>query len=84
MKIIKFLASYCSPCHMYSPIFNEVKELYKQHEFVSKSIETDDYTGYTITSVPTTIIEKDWKVVATKKWFMDKNDLVSFINSNEH
>ncbi len=57
MKVIKFGATWCGPCKVYAPIFEQAKAEITDHEFESVDIEDqpDLATKYKITSVPTTL-----------------------------
>nr|DAX62855.1 MAG TPA: TRX family protein [Caudoviricetes sp.] len=69
IKINRYWATWCSHCHAFAPIFEEVSknEKYKDIEFNSLDVEddgSDDAVTYSIRNLPTTIIfGKDNKVL---------------------
>lgn len=82
IKIIRFTASWCGPCKMLSPIFGEI-----QNEVSGVSFETVDVdankskaTQYSVSSVPTVVIEKDGQVVNRFSGVKPKNVIISLIN----
>ena len=82
IKIIRFTASWCGPCKMLAPIFGEV-----QNEVSGVSFETVDVdsnkaraTQYSVSSVPTVVIEKDGQVVNRFSGVKPKNAIISLIN----
>lgn len=61
VKINRYWATWCSPCHAFAPIFEEAskEEKYKGIEFNSLDIEEEgsvDAVTYSIRNLPTTII----------------------------
>jgi thioredoxin 1 len=82
IKIIRFTASWCGPCKMLAPIFGEI-----QNEVSGVSFETVDVdinkskaSQYSVSSVPTVIIEKDGQVVNRFSGVKPKNAIISLIN----
>lgn len=61
VKINRYWAEWCGPCHAFAPTFEEVSknDKYKDIEFNSLDIENegaDDAGKFNIRSIPTTII----------------------------
>lgn len=58
-KAIKFYATWCGPCRVYSKTWDDVKGEFSTVEFIEVDIEKDT-TGlaakYRIASIPTTVI----------------------------
>lgn len=82
IKIIRFTASWCGPCKMLAPIFGEV-----QNEVSGVSFETVDVDAnkdravqYSVSSVPTVVIEKNGQVVNRFSGVKPKNAIISLIN----
>lgn len=71
MQVIKFSATWCAPCKMLAPTFDELSKMedFKEVEFRSIDIEEDheDLTAkYQIKSVPTIVIVGDDNEVKKK------------------
>jgi thioredoxin 1 len=78
--IIKFGATWCGPCKVMDPIFDELEKLYKDYfQFVRIDIDKNKEAAVAsrITAVPTIIIVKNDKVMLTivgakpKQWLID-------------
>lgn len=82
IKIIRFTASWCGPCKMLAPIFGEVQNEVSgvSFETVDVDINKDRATQYSVSSVPTVIIEKDGQVVNRFSGVKPKNAIISLIN----
>lgn len=80
--LIDFYATWCGPCKMMSPI---VEEIAKEMEGKIKvyKIDTDEEQDlaieYGIMSIPTFMIFKDGKNVATAVGMRDKEELIKMI-----
>lgn len=85
--VIKFGATWCSPCKQLSPIFTKVahefaQELSEQYQFVEIDVDEkpDVASSYKVRSVPTTIITDESDIVlATKAGVMSEQQLKEFI-----
>lgn len=85
--VIKFGATWCSPCKQLSPIFTKVahefaQELSEQYQFVEIDVDEkpDVASSYKVRSVPTTIITDEADIVlATKAGVMSEQQLKEFI-----
>lgn len=85
--VIKFGATWCSPCKQLSPIFTKVahefaQELSEQYQFVEIDVDEkpDVASSYRVRSVPTTIITDEADIVlATKAGVMSEQQLKEFI-----
>ena len=82
IKVIRFTASWCGPCKILSPIFGEV-----QNEVSGVSFETVDVdvnknraTQYSVSSVPTVVIEKNGQIVNRFSGVKPKDAIISLIN----
>ena len=82
IKIIRFTASWCQPCKILAPIFGEL-----QNEVSGVSFETvdvdynkDKASQYSVSSVPTVIIEKDGQIVNRFSGVKPKIAIISLIN----
>lgn len=83
LKVTKFSASWCGPCKVLAPIFNEVKS--EVREVVYQDVDVDQNSDlaiqYKVRGVPTIVIEKDGQEVKRIVGMSTKATLVSTINS---
>jgi len=82
IKIIRFTSTWCQPCKILTPIFGEL-----QNEVSGVSFETvdvdynkDKASQYSVSSVPTIIIEKDGQIVNRFSGVKPKMAIISLIN----
>ena len=79
--VVDFYATWCGPCKMFAPIFEEVSND-KEINFVK--IDVDNYSDiareYGVMSIPTIILFKDGKEVKRHTGFMSKEEFYSFLN----
>lgn len=68
LKVIRFYASWCRPCHTYEPVFKKivVSERNLDHEEFDVDQRPDLAELYGVTSLPTTIIVNDQGEVIAK------------------
>lgn len=65
MKIYKFSSTFCSPCKLYKPIFEQVTSKFKDiyPNIIIKEVDIDEEEDlankFFITGIPTTIITDD-------------------------
>ena len=80
--IVDFSATWCGPCRMLKPIFEETSEEITDTTFIS--VDVDDFNRlaaiYNIRSVPTLIGFKNGNVVKISVGSLPKDSLVNFIN----
>lgn len=84
-KAIKFYATWCGPCRVYSKTWEEVSNQYNSTiEFVDIDIEKDT-TGlaakYKVMSIPHTVIIKDSGEEIQKGGRLTKEELIELIQS---
>ena len=82
--VIDVYASWCGPCQLMLPIFEELsKEMDAKYKFAKLNIdETREVaTQYNISSVPTFIFIKNKKVVSKETGYMSKEILKSKIEN---
>jgi thioredoxin 1 len=83
LKVTKFSASWCGPCKVLAPIFNEVKS--EVGDVMYQDVDVDQNSDlaiqYKVRGVPTIVIEKDGQEVKRIVGMSTKANLVSTINS---
>ncbi|MGL5346599.1 MAG: thioredoxin [Peptostreptococcaceae bacterium] len=82
VAVIDFFATWCGPCKMLAPVFQEAaNELPSNVKFFKVDIDQslDLARQYNVSSVPTVMIFRDGNLVDTLVGFMPKDKLVESI-----
>ena len=83
--LVDFWAEWCGPCKMIAPIVEEVAAEYKGKLTVVK-LNIDDNpespSKFAVRGIPTLILFKSGKAVATKVGAMSKSQLTHFIDDH--
>lgn len=81
--IVDFWAEWCGPCHIMSPIIDEVSKEFEGKAKIGK-VNVDENqvisSKYGIMSIPTILAFKDGKVIGQLVGARPKKDLVDLIN----
>ena len=81
--IVDFWAEWCGPCHIMSPIIDEVAKEFEGKAKIGK-VNVDENqvisSKYGIMSIPTILALKDGKVIGQLVGARPKKDLVDLIN----
>lgn len=80
--LVDFWATWCGPCKMIAPIFEELAEEYKNEVKFGK-VNVDEQQSlavkYGVTSIPTLILFKNGEIIKTSVGFCSKSELEKMI-----
>lgn len=83
--LVNYWTSCCELCQMISPVLEGIAEAYASHIKVAKldaNENTEIMKKYGVDSVPTLMLFRNGKIVATKVGSLDKGHLITFIEGN--
>ena len=83
--LLDFWAPWCGPCKMIAPILDDLAvEFASKVKIVKINIDDNQATPaqFGVRSIPTLLLFKDGKPVATQVGALPKNQLAAFINQN--
>lgn len=82
--VVDFFATWCGPCKMLAPVFEELSSEMDSVEFVKVDIDQsmDLAQQFKIVSVPTMKVFKDGEVVDTLVGFVPKEQIKNTIKSH--
>ncbi|QJC31677.1 thioredoxin [Enterobacteriaceae endosymbiont of Donacia tomentosa] len=82
--LVDFWADWCNPCKIFSSIFEEVSNNYKNIIFAKLNIEKYKFIAqkYDIRSIPTVCLFKKGKIVDKIVGSINKIQLEKFLNKN--
>lgn len=83
ITLVDFWASWCGPCRMFGPIFEEVSEKMPDVKFVKFEIDESNRrtpAKYGIRSIPSILAFKNGELVEARTGVMDPETLMDWIN----
>ena len=78
--LVDFFATWCGPCKMFAPTFDEFAEEHSEIEFVKIDVDQlgDVARGYGIMSIPTIILFKNGEPIKKNIGTLDLEELEDF------
>ncbi len=83
--VCDFWASWCGPCRMLAPVFEDVSDKMEDKAvFVKLDVDENEEAAvkYGITSIPNVILFKDGTPAANSMGFVPEKTLVDFVEKN--
>lgn len=78
--VVDFYATWCGPCRMFGPVFEEVS---KDEDFNFVKLDVDKYSDiareYGVMSIPTVILFENGNEVKRFTGFMSKDEFIEFL-----
>jgi len=85
LKIIDFYADWCNPCKTMLPIFEELKSLFTDIEFVKINIDESKEAGkFGVTSIPTFILTRNNAEISRKNGVMTKEAFKNWLEQYDN
>ena len=80
--VIDFFETWCGPCKMLAPVFEEVSGYYDDVNFVKVNVDEcpDLAMKYRISVIPTLIVIKDGNQTAQTKGYLNADELRAFVD----
>ncbi|MBO5740010.1 MAG: thioredoxin [Alphaproteobacteria bacterium] len=82
ITLVDFWASWCGPCRMFGPIFEETSEKTNDAKFVKFEIDESNRQTpmkYGIRSIPSVLAFRDGELVEARTGLMDSDTLLAWI-----
>lgn len=82
--VVDFFATWCGPCKMLLPVFDEVSKTRTDVEMIKVDVDslTELAEKYGVMSIPTLVVVKGGKEVARTMGFKPQAELEKFISSS--
>ena len=83
LSIIDFWAPWCSPCKMFSPIFENISKYFNNIKFYKINVDNDKSVAkhLGIMSIPTIVLFKDGKELKRNTGFLNEEELKKFLEN---
>ena len=83
--LVDFFANWCGPCKMLSPIIDEISNEINDVKFLKVDVDAEGEVAasFGIMSIPTLLLFKDGVLKAKTVGFLNKEELINFINENK-
>ena len=84
LVLVDFWASWCGPCKMLGPIFEEISNEVEGVKFAKLNVDENPSTAsrYRVGSIPTVLAVKNGRVVDTMVGFKPKAEILNFVERN--
>ena len=84
--LIDFFATWCGPCKMIAPVLEGLDKTGELKDVKIIKIDVDELPPlaerYGVQAIPTLLYVKDGKIVRQQLGFMNKNQIISFVDKN--
>ena len=83
LLVIDFYATWCGPCKMLAPVFEEVSAKYPDATFVKVNVDEEEELArkFRISVIPTLVFVKNGEAVKTTTGYMDADALSALVDS---
>jgi thioredoxin 1 len=83
LLVIDFYATWCGPCKMLAPVFEEVADKYPDVTFVKVNVDEDEELArkFRISVIPTLVFVKNGEAVKTSTGYMDADALSALVDA---
>jgi thioredoxin 1 len=83
LLVIDFYATWCGPCKMLAPVFEEVADKYPDVTFVKVNVDEDEELArkFRISVIPTLVFVKNGEAVKTSTGYMDADALSALVGA---
>lgn len=84
LVVVDFWASWCGPCKMLGPLYEEVSNEVTGVKFTKLNVDENPASAarYRVGSIPTVLAIKDGRVVDTLVGFKPKAEIKNFVERN--
>lgn len=79
--VVDFWASWCGPCKMFGPVFENVSKKLSAIKFCKLNVDEDNLIPreFGVMSIPCVIVFKKGKEIKRNVGFMDEDSLIRFL-----